>query len=53
MSRTPPPARQTGFTLTELAIVLIIVGLLIGGMMVPLSATARHTKSERNSAATD
>ncbi len=26
-----------GFTLTELAIVLVIVGLLIGGMMVPLS----------------
>ena len=37
MSRTPPPARQTGFTLTELSIVLIIVGLLIGGMMVPMS----------------
>lgn len=31
--RTPP----TGFTLTELAIVLVIVSLLIGGMMVPLS----------------
>ncbi len=27
-----------GFTLTELAIVLVIVALLIGGMMVPLSA---------------
>ena len=29
---------QTGFTLAELAIVLVIVGLLIGGMLVPLSA---------------
>lgn len=29
--------RQRGFTLTELAIVLIIVSLLVGGMLVPLS----------------
>lgn len=29
---------QTGFTLAELAIVLVIVGLLIGGMLVPLLA---------------
>ena len=27
-----------GFTLTELAVVLMIVALLIGGMLVPLSA---------------
>lgn len=32
--RRPP----SGFTLTELAIVLVIVALLIGGMMVPLTA---------------
>lgn len=32
------PQRQSGFTLTELAIVLFIVSLLIGGMLVPLSA---------------
>lgn len=31
-------ASANGFTLTELAIVLVIVGLLIGGMLVPLSA---------------
>ena len=31
-------AKSLGFTLTELAIVMIIMALLIGGMMVPLSA---------------
>lgn len=30
--------KSAGFTLTELAIVMIIMALLIGGMMVPLSA---------------
>ncbi|MCR4303058.1 MAG: type II secretion system GspH family protein [Gallionella sp.] len=30
--------RQTGFTLVEMAIVLMIVGLLLGGLLVPLSA---------------
>lgn len=29
---------QSGFTLVEMAIVLMIVGLLLGGMLVPLSA---------------
>lgn len=41
MTFTVPPAptfRQRGFTLTELAVVLVIVTLLIGGMMIPLSA---------------
>jgi prepilin-type N-terminal cleavage/methylation domain-containing protein len=32
------PALQNGFTLVEMAIVLMIVGLLLGGMLVPLSA---------------
>ena len=32
------PLSSKGFTLTELAIVLVIVALLIGGMLVPLSA---------------
>ena len=27
-----------GFTLTEIAVVLVIISLLIGGMLVPLSA---------------
>lgn len=41
MPRAVPPAptfRQRGFTLTELAVVLVIVSLLIGGMLLPLSA---------------
>ena len=37
-SMTCPNARSKGFTLTELAIVMVIMALLIGGMMVPLSA---------------
>lgn len=32
------PGRTAGFTLTELAIVMVIMALLIGGMMLPLSA---------------
>lgn len=32
------PALQNGFNLVEMAIVLMIVGLLLGGMLVPLSA---------------
>lgn len=42
MSIVTPPGRlakkNSGFTLTELAIVLVIVSLLIGGMLMPLSA---------------
>lgn len=30
--------RQRGFTLAEIAIVLVIVGLLLGGLLIPLSA---------------
>ncbi len=33
-----PKTKHAGFTLTELAIVMIIMALLISGMMVPLSA---------------
>ncbi|WP_170285876.1 type II secretion system protein [Propionivibrio limicola] len=32
------PSRATGFTLAELAIVLTIIALLLGGMLIPLSA---------------
>jgi prepilin-type N-terminal cleavage/methylation domain-containing protein len=32
------PAMQYGFTLIELAVVLMIVGLLLGGLLVPLTA---------------
>lgn len=33
-----PASKDSGFTLTELAIVMVIMALLIGGMMLPLSA---------------
>lgn len=32
------PRRTTGFTLIEMAMVLLIVGLLLGGLLVPLTA---------------
>jgi prepilin-type N-terminal cleavage/methylation domain-containing protein len=35
---TDSESKTAGFTLTELAIVLVIVSLLIGGMIIPLSA---------------
>ncbi len=38
MKAPPLPRRQCAFTLVELTIVLLIVALLIGGMLVPLSA---------------
>lgn len=40
MSRKPSIAglRSKGFTLVELAVVLLILGLLLGGLLVPLSA---------------
>lgn len=34
---TPMPTRNLGFTLTELAVVLAIVALLLGGMLLPLT----------------
>lgn len=37
-SRGAPTVAQRGFTLIELAIVMFIVSLLIGGMLLPLSA---------------
>jgi prepilin-type N-terminal cleavage/methylation domain-containing protein len=53
MNRAVPP-RLTfahGFTLTELSIVLVIVALLIGGMMLPLSAQddVRRTQETQKS----
>jgi prepilin-type N-terminal cleavage/methylation domain len=38
MNHCPSPlARHDGFTLAELAVVLVIVALLIGGLLIPLS----------------
>lgn len=44
---------SAGFTLTELAVVLVIVSLLIGGLLVPLSAQmdARNVSDTRTSLA--
>lgn len=36
--RQAPTLEQRGFTLTELAIVMFVVALLLGGMLLPLSA---------------
>ena len=46
--------RQDGFTLTELAVVLIIVGLLLGGLFVPLSAqTDMKSRSDNSKSLAD
>ncbi|HXU94758.1 MAG TPA: prepilin-type N-terminal cleavage/methylation domain-containing protein [Gallionella sp.] len=39
-----PPHRQHGFTLVEIAMVLMILGLLLGGMLVPLGAQMEQQK---------
>ncbi|HEX5344767.1 MAG TPA: type II secretion system protein, partial [Duganella sp.] len=38
MNRKLASRRQAGFTLVEIAIVLLIVGLMIGGLIAPLSS---------------
>ena len=34
----PSRQRQSGFTIVEIAIVLLVVGLMIGGLVAPLSS---------------
>lgn len=41
---------QSGFTLVEMAIVLVIVGLLIGGLLVPLATQKEQEKRGANEA---
>jgi prepilin-type N-terminal cleavage/methylation domain-containing protein len=42
--RTMRRSSQSGFTLVEIAIVLLIVGLMIGGMVAPLTAQLEQKK---------
>lgn len=44
MTRVAPRTRQAGFSLIELAIVLVIVGLLVGGGIAALTATTEQTR---------
>ena len=39
---------QTGFTLIEMAVVLVIVGLLIGGVLAPLSTQKEQERRKEN-----
>lgn len=41
---------QTGFTLIEMAVVLVIVGLLLGGMLVPLAAQMETDRRKETAA---
>lgn len=52
-TRLPLASRQSGFTLAELAVVLVIVSLLLGGLLVPLSAQVdvRNTNDTRKAMA--
>lgn len=43
----------SGFTLVEMAIVLVIIGLLLGGMMVPLSAQMDQRRNSETQKALD
>ncbi|SDG54589.1 MULTISPECIES: prepilin-type N-terminal cleavage/methylation domain-containing protein [unclassified Duganella] len=45
MNRKPVPRRHAGFTLVEIAIVLLIVGLMIGGLIAPLSSQLEQRRS--------
>lgn len=44
MPVTSPTHKQQGFTLVEIAVVLMILGLLLGGMLVPLNAQMEQQK---------
>lgn len=47
----PGRKNDSGFTLTELAVVLVIVALLLGGVLIPLSTQVELRKSSETKAA--
>ncbi len=42
------PKQQIGFSLVEMAIVLVIIGLLAGGILIPISEQLQNTRSTDN-----
>ncbi|WP_317202126.1 type II secretion system protein [Janthinobacterium sp.] len=52
MTRTNP-RQQSGFSLVEMAIVLVIVGLMIGGLLTPLSMQIEQRKQAETQKALD
>lgn len=48
--RTRHLHRQSGFTLIEMAVVLVIVGLLLGGMLMPLASQMETDRRKETSA---
>lgn len=45
-----PTTRHTGFTLVEMAVVLVIIGLMLGGLLMPLSAQMEKDRREETQA---
>jgi len=44
---------QRGFTLVEMAIVMVVLGLLLGGILAPLSARQEQDRRDKNAALLD
>ena len=44
MSANKCPSSNSGFSLIEMAIVLVIIGLLVGAMVMPLSTQVEYQR---------